>query len=110
MPSVAIEVKQAGAWVPLKVAGVPENDQGENFVTTVVASLLGNSRWLTIWMPPRDLEEDPLLSSAEFCFVVNGFSGVIRSAPFTLASARERWGWTGIVRAPETTSRARPEE
>jgi neutral ceramidase len=98
MPSVAIEVKQAGAWVPLKVAGVPENDRGENFVTTVVASLLGDSRWLTIWLLPRDLEKDPLLSSAEFRFVVNGFSGVIHSPPFTLASARERWGLTGIAR------------
>ncbi len=110
MPSVAIEVKQAGAWVPLKVAGVPEDDRGENFVTTVVVSLLGNSRWLTIWMLPRDLERDPLLGSAEFCFVVNGTTGVIRSAPFTLASARERWGLTGIAREPGTTSKARSDK
>ena len=54
MPSVAIEVKTADAWGPLKIGGGPENDEGANFVTTVVASVLGKTRWITIWMPPAE--------------------------------------------------------
>ena len=58
MPFLAIEVKTDGAWAPLKIGGKPENDEGVDFVTTVVASLFGQTRWITIWMTPAEIEND----------------------------------------------------
>jgi neutral ceramidase len=107
-PSVAIEVKKEGDWVPLEINGVQETDEGVDFVTVVVASFLGNSRWLTIWMPPGDREDDSLFRSSEFRFAVQGTSGVFRSPAFTLAAAREHWGLTGIAQKPETTREGKP--
>lgn len=102
MPAVAIEVKTGGAWVPLHVGGSPENDQGANFVTTLVASYSGRSRWIAIWMAPAEVESDQQLRSAEYRFAVRGTSGTFRSPAFTLASAREQWGLTGVARKPES--------
>jgi hypothetical protein len=102
MPSVAMEVKAGGNWVPLRIAGVPENDQGANFVTTLVASYAGRSRWITIWMAPDEIEADPQLRQAEFRFTVQGTSGTFQSPAFTLASARAQWGLTGVAREPNT--------
>jgi neutral ceramidase len=102
MPFVAIEMKTTGAWAPLKIGGQPENDEGVDFVTTVVASLFGESRWITIWMTPDEIENDPAFQAAEFRFTVQGNNGVFHSPAFTLASARKQWGLTGIAREPET--------
>jgi len=107
MPFVAIEVKGTEAWIPLTIAGVPENDGGVDFVTSVVASFQGESRWLTIWMPPAEVKNDAVLSSAEFRFAVQSNGGIFHSPSFTLASARERWGLTGIAREPEKTGTAK---
>ena len=107
MPFVAIEVKGPEAWIPLAIAGVPENDGGVDFVTSVIASFLGESRWLTIWMPPAEVKNDAVLSSAEFRFTVQGNGGIFHSPSFTLASARERWGLTGIARGPEKAGAAK---
>jgi hypothetical protein len=101
MPSVGIEVRGTEDWIPLKIAGAPEDDNGVDFVTSVIASFLGESRWLTIWMPPAEVKNDAALSSAEFRFAVQGNGGTFHSPSFTLASARERWGPTGIAREPE---------
>jgi hypothetical protein len=99
-PTVAIEVKKAGTWEPLNIGGGPENDTGPNFVTTLVASLSGMSRWITIWMTPAEIEGDPHFRTAEFRFVVNSNGGTFQSPAFTLASAKENWGLTGVAREP----------
>lgn len=101
MPFVSIEMKGADGWGPLTVAGVPEDDGGVDFVTTVVASFMGDSRWITIWMPPAAVKNDAALGSAEFRFAVQGNGGTFHSPGFTLASARENWGLTGIAREPD---------
>jgi len=102
MPYVAIEIKTGSEWTPLEIDGVIENDTGVDFVTVIVASLLGKTRWTTIWMPPVEVEDDPGYTSAEFRFVVHGTSGRFNSPPFTLDSARSRDGLTGIARKPQT--------
>ncbi len=104
MPSVAIELRDGSGWAPLAVAGMVENDDGPDFVTTTVASWWGSTRWTTIWMPPPALANDPVLERAEFRFVVRGTSGIYRSPAFTLASARSASGLTGIAREPDATS------
>lgn len=101
MPSVAIEVRNGTDWSPLSIDGIRENDEGLNFVTTIVASFLGNTRWTTIWMTPLAVKNDPALSQAEFRFVVRGTNGTFRSPDFDLESARSRSGLTGIAREPE---------
>ena len=101
MPSVAMEVKHNDEWTALKVDGVIENDEGVDFGTVIVASLLGKTRWTTIWMPPAEIEDDPGFASTEFRFVVDGTSGRFVSQPFTLGSARARDGLTGIARKPQ---------
>jgi neutral ceramidase len=108
MPSVAIEVYGADGWIPLAIAGAPEDDDGADFVTTVIASFLGDSRWLTIWMPPAEVKNDAALGAAEFRFAVKGNGGSFHSPGFTLASARESWGLTGIAREPEKKVRRNP--
>lgn len=101
MPSVAIEMKGTDGWTPLTIAGAPEDDDGVDFVTSVVASFLGESRWITIWMPPAEVKNDAALNSAEFRFAVQGNGGIFHSPNFTLASAHESWGLTGIAREPD---------
>ena len=108
MPSVAIEMKGTDGWTPLTIAGATEDDDGADFVTTVVASFLGESRWITIWMPPAAVTNDAALGTAEFRFAVQGNGGVFHSPGFTLASAHERWGLTGIAREPDKTDPAKP--
>jgi hypothetical protein len=110
IPSVTIEVKKEGNWIPLEINGVPETDEGVNFVTVVVASFLGKSRWLTIWMPPGDKKDDPLFRTLEFRFAVQGTSGIFRSPSFTLAAIRDHWGLTGIARKPEVTDAGKPDK
>jgi neutral ceramidase len=107
MPSVAVEIETEAGWALLNIGGSPENDEGVDFVTAIVASLLGKTRWTTIWMPPRGVEEDPELRRAEFRFVVHGTNGIFRSPGFTLDSARSRDGLTGIAREPEPDLQAR---
>lgn len=109
MPSVAINVKTAAGWGSLKIGGVPENDEGVNFVTTEVASLLGQTRWIAIWIPPAEIENDPLLRAAEFRFAVQGNSGAFHSPAFTIASARERWSLTSIARETEPAAAGQSE-
>lgn len=101
MPSVAIETRNGDGWTPLVINGVPENDEGLNLVTAIVASLFGNTRWTTIWMTPESVTNDPSLSQSEFRFVVQGTNGTFRSPGFDLESARSRSGLTGVAREPE---------
>ena len=101
MPSVAIEVQNTTGWSPLSIDEIPENDEGLNFVTTIVASFSGNTRWTTIWMTPLAVMNDPALRKSEFRFVVQGTNGTFRSPGFNLESARSRSGFTGIAREPE---------
>ena len=101
MPSVTVETRNGAGWTPLVIDGMPENDAGLNFVTTIVASLFGNTRWTTIWMTPSSVENDPVLSRSVFRFVVQGTNGIFRSPGFDLESARSRSGFTGIAREPE---------
>jgi neutral ceramidase len=98
MPFTAIETKTDAGWSPLHVGDVPENDDGTDFVTAIVASLMGKTRWTVIWMPPKAIEDDPSLCGAEYRFVVQGTSGTFRSEGFTLGSARSSGGLTGISR------------
>jgi neutral ceramidase len=106
MPSVAMEVRTPAGWSPLSLDGIPENDEGMNFVTTIVASLLGNTRWTTIWMTPRCVMNDPALNRLEFRFVVQGTNGTFHSPGFTLESARAQSGLTGIAREQEQPGKA----
>jgi len=101
MPSVAVEVRNGAGWSPLTIDGIPENDEGLDFVTTIVASFAGNTRWTTIWMTPAAVKDDPALSRSEFRFVVRGTNGTFHSPDFNLESARSRSGLTGIAREPE---------
>ncbi len=99
-PEVCVETRVGGEWVPLLVDGVPENDGGVDFVTTVVASFMGKTRWVTIWMVPEGQDED-----AELRIVARGTSGKeFRSSPFTLARARQAWGFVGIAAPREPGS------
>jgi len=108
MPSVRIESKGTDGWIPLTIAGGPEDDGGADFVTSVVASFQGESRWLTIWMPPPEVKNDPVLSLAEFRFAVQGNGGIFRSPGFTLATASKLWGLTGLAKEPEKTGAEKP--
>jgi hypothetical protein len=93
-PRVSIEVLDDGGWRPLLVLGAPETDEGLDFVTTVVGSFSGKSRWVSIWLVPDGVDEDAALR-----FVMEGTSGRdFRSPEFTLAQARDNWGFVGLVR------------
>jgi neutral ceramidase len=93
-PSVSIEEKTASGFQPLQIAGVAETDEGLNFVTTLIASFAGKSRWNTIWIAPNSVTSDALMR-----FRVEGTSGRTFVSPeFTLNSARENWGFIGLVR------------
>ncbi|HSG27829.1 MAG TPA: neutral/alkaline non-lysosomal ceramidase N-terminal domain-containing protein, partial [Candidatus Krumholzibacterium sp.] len=100
MPAAAIETRTGSGWSPLYIDGIPENDEGPDFVTAIVASLLGKTRWTTIWMPPRALEDDPALGEVEYRFVIDSSGGRFVSPPFTLEQARSNDGLTGIAREP----------
>ena len=52
---------------------------------------------------------DPLLRASEFRFAVQGAGGVFRSPAFTMTSAREQWGLTGIAREPVIANSGRSE-
>ncbi len=95
-PAVCVERRVGGEWVPLLVEGIAETDEGVDVVTTVVASFLGRTRWVTTWMVPAGLDEDAVLR-----LVARGTSGKeFRSKPFTLAEARKDWGFVGLA-SPE---------
>ena len=93
-PRVGIEVLQDGSWQPLVVLGAPETDEGLDFVTAVVASFGGRSRWVSIWLVPDGVDEDAALR-----FVMEGSSGrTFHSPEFSVAKARDDWGFVGLVR------------
>lgn len=94
-PRIRIERLEKGAeWTPLVVQGTPETDDGVDFVTIVVGSFAGKSRWISIWMAPDGVDEN-----ARLRFVVEGTSGhTFHSREFTLARARENWGLVGLVK------------
>jgi hypothetical protein len=91
---VSIEEKTATGFQPLQIAGIGETDQGLNFVTTVIASFAGKSRWNTIWMAPASVDSNAVLR-----FRVEGTGGRMFFSPeFTLTSARGNLGFVGLVR------------
>ncbi len=93
-PRVSIEVLEDAGWRPLIALGAPETDEGLDFVTTVVGSFGGKARWVSIWLVPDGVDED-----AAFRFVMEGTSGrTFRSPGFTVAQARDNWGFVGLVR------------
>mgnify|MGYP000007310690 CR=1 FL=1 len=93
-PSVSIEEKTVTGFQPLQIAGISETDEGLNFVTTVIASFAGKSRWNTIWMAPASIDSNAVLR-----FRVDGTGGRIFFSPeFTLTSARENLGFVGLER------------
>jgi neutral ceramidase len=93
-PRVSIETLEDGGWRPLVVLGVPETDEGLDFVTLVVGSFAGKSRWVSIWLVPDGVSEDVALR-----FVMKGTSGrSFRSPEFTVAQARDNWGFVGLVK------------
>ena len=93
-PSVSIEEKTASGFQPLQIAGIGETDEGLNFVTTVIASFAGKSRWNTIWMAPAIVDSNAVLR-----FRVEGTGGRMFFSPeFTLTSARGNLGFVGLVR------------
>jgi hypothetical protein len=93
-PSVSIEEKTATGFQPLQIAGIGETDEGLNFVTTVIASFAGKSRWNTIWMAPASVDSNAVLR-----FRVEGTGGRMFFSPeFTLTSARGNLGFVGLVR------------
>lgn len=93
-PSVSIEVKTATGFQPLQITGISETDEGLNFVTTVIASFAGKSRWSTIWMAPGSVDPNAVLR-----FKVEGTGGGMFFSPeFTLTSARGNLGFVGLVR------------
>jgi len=98
MPSVAIEIRSETGWIPLTIDGSVMTDEGLDFVTIVVASLMNKTRWSTIWIPPHRVQADPTLNQAEYRFTVRGNTGVFKSPSFTLESARAHSGLTGIAR------------
>ena len=80
--------------MPLQIAGISETDEGLNFVTTVIASFDGKSRWNTIWMAPASVDSNAVLR-----FRLEGTGGSIFFSPeFTLTSARENLGFVGLKR------------
>jgi len=100
MPVASIEIKAGTEWSPLYIEGVPEDDNGVNFITAIVASLRGETRWTTIWMPPPIIESDPNYNNAEYRFVIRSNGGTFLSTAFTLDSARSNGGLTSIAREP----------
>jgi hypothetical protein len=93
-PRVSIEVLEDGGWRQLTALGAPETDDGLDFVTTVVGSFRGKARWLSIWLVPEGVDEDTALR-----FVMEGTSGrTFHSPEFTVAQARDDWGFVGLVR------------
>jgi neutral ceramidase len=93
-PRVSIEALEDGGWRPLVVLGAPETDEGLDFVTIVVGSFRGKSRWLSIWLVPDGVDEDAALR-----FVMEGTSGrSFRSPEFSVAQARDSWGFVGLIR------------
>jgi len=44
-------------WVTLTLNGIPETDEGLNFITVLLEAGDNTSRWGTIWMPPKGMEE-----------------------------------------------------
>jgi neutral ceramidase len=93
-PSVSMEKKGVAGFQPFQIAGVEETDEGLNFVTTVIGTFAGESRWITIWMAPNTVDPNAVLR-----FRVEGTSGQTFTSPeFTLDSARANWGFVGLVR------------
>jgi hypothetical protein len=93
-PRVSIEALEDDDWRPLVVLGAPETDEGLDFVTIVVGSFGGESRWVSIWLVPDEVDEGVALR-----FVIEGTSGrSFRSPEFSVAQAHDKWGFVGLVR------------
>jgi neutral ceramidase len=93
-PSVHVEEKKNGNWVPLQVDRLAESDLGANFVTTVIAYHRCKCRWVTTWMVPESVDPAKVLK-----IVVKGTSGrVFESDEFTVAEANKKWGFVGLDR------------
>jgi hypothetical protein len=91
---VRTEDKTATGFQPLQIAGISETDEGLNFVTAVIASFAGKSRWHTIWMAPGGVDSNMVLR-----FRVEGTGGSIFFSPeFTLTSASENLWFVGLER------------
>jgi hypothetical protein len=93
-PRVSIEALDDGGWRPLAILGAPQTDDGLDFVTTVIGSFRGRSRWVSIWLVPDGVDDDAALR-----FVMEGTSGrTFHSPEFSVARARDNWGLVGFVK------------
>ena len=93
-PRVSIEALDDGGWRPLAILGAPQTDDGLDFVTTVIGSFRGRSRWVSIWLVPDGIDDDAALR-----FVMEGTSGrTFHSPEFSVTRARDNWGLVGFVK------------
>ena len=79
-PKVRIEEKlNNNKWVTLTLNDIPETNLGLNFVTVLFDAGDNTSKWGTIWMPPKSMEEH----SRPLRFSIIGLDGEVRySDPF----------------------------
>ena len=61
-PRVAIERKDVGGtWVPLRMGGFQETDEGLNFVTMALEASDETSKWCAFWMPPAETDRSMMV-------------------------------------------------
>jgi hypothetical protein len=93
-PSVKLEIKSNGEWRPYTIKGVPENDRGLNFVTTLTGAFQWKSRWITTWMAPEGVDDQAILRFK----VKSKRPTPFISKEFKLAEIRKKWGLVDFKR------------
>ena len=102
-PRVEIREKLTNnKWVTLTLNGIPETDEGLNFITVLLEAGDNTSRWGTIWIPPKRMEEYP----GPLRFSVVGLDGEIRfSTPFYMKEViTEKVSEEGTIKSDEAKS------
>jgi neutral ceramidase len=81
LPRLSIEQQAAdGAWGPLLLGGLPESNEGLDFVTFITAVGRADVCWRAAWMPPATVDRSGALR-----FKIEKLNGqTTNSAPFVL--------------------------
>lgn len=94
-PSVSVEIHEKGHWKNYQIKGIPETDEGYHFVTSVIGTFGNESRWISYWLVPEDVDQNATLRLR-----VDGFRGRFISKTFHYKALVEKGGFLGVLMEP----------
>lgn len=83
-----------------RIENAPEDDDNNQFVTSVIVERGGKARWITHWLRPLDSKESEFAGKI-FRFRIEGFLGIYHSKEFKIPEILQEKGDLGLLWDPD---------